>query len=321
MIVIGGGNVAIDVARTAVRVGAEVVDMFCLESREEMPALEEEIEEASAEDIGISNSWGPKRIITENGRVIGIELKKCVCVFDENGKFNPTYDENDTRHVDADYVLTSIGQAMDWGNLVADSRIELNPNGTIKADPVTFQTGEPDVFAGGDALTGPKFAIDAIALGKEGAISIHRFVHPGQSLILGRTKRDYRPLDKENLDLEGYDRLPRQRPLHVDGKKSKETFRDLRGTFTEEQIRKETERCLGCGATLVDEFMCVGCGSCTTKCKFEAISLVKKYDAEGLVLTEIRPAVIKHALKRKLRITVKKPVKFVKAVLSGGKGK
>ena len=321
VIVIGGGNVAIDVARTAVRVGAEVVDMFCLESREEMPALEEEIEEASAEDIGISNSWGPKRIITENGRVIGIELKKCVCVFDENGKFNPTYDENDTRHVDADYVLTSIGQAMDWGNLVADSRIELNPNGTIKADPVTFQTGEPDVFAGGDALTGPKFAIDAIALGKEGAISIHRFVHPGQSLILGRTKRDYRPLDKENLDLEGYDRLPRQRPLHVDGKKSKETFRDLRGTFTEEQIRKETERCLGCGATLVDEFMCVGCGSCTTKCKFEAISLVKKYDAEGLVLTEIRPAVIKHALKRKLRITVKKPVKFVKAVLSGGKGK
>ncbi len=319
VIVIGGGNVAIDVARTAARIGASKVDMFCLESREQMPALDEEIEEAAAEDIAINNSWGPKRIVTENGRVVCVEFKRCVSVFDGNGRFNPTYDENDTKVVESDAVLVSVGQAMDWGNLIADSRIELNPSRTIKADPDTYQTGEPDVFAGGDALTGPGFAIDAIAAGKQGAVSIHRFVHPGQSLTLGRTKRDYRPFDKANLDLEGYDRLPRQRPVHVDGKRPKETFRDLRGTFTEEQVRKETERCLGCGATVVDQFLCVGCGSCTTKCKFDAISLVRKYDSAGVELKDLKPAVMKYALKRKLRIVFKKPAKFMRSIFSSKK--
>lgn len=216
-IVIGGGNVAIDVARTAIRIGASQINMYCLENREEMPALEEEIEEALSEGIAINNSWGPKRILVENGRVSGVEFKKCISVFDENKRFNPKFDENETKIVKANNVLISVGQEIDWGNLITDSKIELNPNKTIKADPVTYQTGEPDVFAGGDVLTGPKFAIDAIAMGKEGAISIHRFVQPGQSLTLGRTKRDYRPLDKANLDLEGYDRLPRQTASHVGG--------------------------------------------------------------------------------------------------------
>ena len=112
-IVIGGGNVAIDVARTATRIGASKVDMFCLESREEMPALEEEIDEALAEDIAINNSWGPKRIVTENGHVTGVEFKKCISVFDENKRFNPKFDENDTKIVKADNVLISVGQAMD----------------------------------------------------------------------------------------------------------------------------------------------------------------------------------------------------------------
>ena len=305
-IVIGGGNVAIDVAMTAARVGATQVEMYCLESRKEMPALEEEIEEALQEGITLNNSWGPKRIITENGRVTGIEFKKCISVFDENKRFNPKFDENETKIVKADYILISVGQAIDWGNLLTGSRVELNPNKTIKADAVTYQTGEPDVFAGGDALTGPKFAIDAIALGKEGAISIHRYVQPGQSLILGRTKRDYRPLDKANLDLEGYDSLPRQKSCHVEVDKSKDTFRDLRGTLTKEQVKKETERCLGCGATVVDEFLCVGCGSCVTRCKFDAISLVRKYDAASVPLSELKPNVMKYAVKRKIRIAVKK---------------
>ncbi|QVK18198.1 FAD-dependent oxidoreductase [Mycoplasmatota bacterium] len=306
VVVIGGGNVAIDVARTATRLSVSKVEMFCLESREQMPALEEEIDEAIAEDITINNSWGPKRIITENGRVVGVEFNKCISVFDENKKFNPKFDENETKIVKADNVLISVGQAMDWGNLIENSKIELNPNKTIKADSVTYQTGEPDVFAGGDALTGPKFAIDAIALGKEGAISIHRYVQPGQSLILGRIKRDYRSFDKENLVLEGYDCIPRQKISHNDGNKSKETFKDLRGTFTEEQVKKETDRCLGCGATVVDEFMCVGCGSCTTKCKFDAISLVRKYDKVGVELKDLKPTVVKYVLKRKGKIAIKK---------------
>jgi len=313
VVVIGGGNVAIDVARSAVREGASKVDMFCLEKPEEMPALPEEIEEATSEDIGINNSWGPKRILTQNGRVTGVEFKKCTSVFDENKRFNPKYDENDTMTVKADNVLTSVGQGIEWSSLIEGSKMELNPNRTIKADPFTYQTAEPDVFVGGDAYTGPKFAIDAIAAGKEGAISIHRYVQPGQSLVIGRDRREYRPLDKENVDFEGYDRLPRQKAIHVDGTKSKETFTDMRVTFTEEQVKKETERCLGCGATVVDEFLCVGCGQCTTKCKFEAITLVRKYDGAGVSYEDLKPVVIKQVLKRKGKIALKKFTKPIRS--------
>jgi NADPH-dependent glutamate synthase beta subunit-like oxidoreductase len=317
VIVIGGGNVAIDVARTAERIGAAQVHMYCLESRDEMPALDEEIQEALSEGIIINNSWGPKGILTENGHVTGVEFKKCISVFDKNGKFSPAYNENETKTAEAEHVLISIGQAMEWGGLLKDSKIELNPNKTVKADPLTFQTGELDIFAGGDAVTGPKFAIDAIALGKQGAISIHRYVN-GDNLTISR-EREYRALDRENLNLDGYDRLPRQRALHIDGNKSKETFMDLRETFTEEQIKKETERCLGCGAVVVDDYQCVGCGVCTTKCKFDAISLVRKYDSAGAEFSQMKPIVIKHVIKRQGRIAVKKVKKSLKSVFAGEK--
>ncbi len=312
VVVIGGGNVAIDVARTAAKTGDFQVDMFCLESREEMPALEEEIEEAIEEGIVINNSWGPIRILTEDGRVVGVEFKKCVSVFDKDRKFRPVYDENDTCIVETSHVLISVGQDIDWGGLITDSKIELNGNCTVKADLFTFQTGEPDVFAGGDAVTGPKFAIDAIALGKQGAISIHRYVHPGQSLTIGRSKREYRALDKENINFSGYDRIPRQKAVNNIGEdKSGKTFKDIRGTFTQEQVSKETERCLSCGATVVDEFLCVGCGVCTTKCKFQAVTLVRKYNGEGAALPDMKPIVVKYMLKRKGRIAVKKVRKFL----------
>lgn len=302
VVVIGGGNVAIDVARTAVRAGAANVEMYCLESREEMPALEEEIEEALSEGIKIINCWGPKRILTENGKVVGVEFKKCISVFDEDKKFNPKYDENDTMVVKADKVLLAIGQSIDWGGLLEGTKVELNPNNTIKVDPITLQSTDPDIFAGGDVATGPKFAIDAIAQGKEGAISIHRFVHPGQDLIIGRDRNEYKAFDKENLELEGYDRIPRQKAPKVDGSKAKKSFRDLRQTFTEEQVKKETERCLSCGATVVDQYLCIGCGQCTTKCKFDAVSLVKKYDEVNVEFTELKPIIIKSMIKRKGRI-------------------
>ena len=272
-IVIGGGNVAIDVARTASRTGADNVSMFCLESREEMPALEEEIEETLEEGITIGNGWGPKRIVTENGKVTGVEFKKCTSVFNKEGRFAPEYDENDTMIVEADVVLLSIGQSIEWGNLLDGSKVELNRNNTAKADELTYQTAEEDVFVGGDAFTGPKFAINAIAAGKEAAISLHRFVQPGQSLTLGRDRREYHMFDKDNVVVEGFDNVPRQRIGH--NPEAKNSFRDDRVTFTEEQMKKETERCLGCGAAKVDEYMCVGCGQCTTKCKFDAIHLVK----------------------------------------------
>lgn len=321
VVVIGGGNVAIDVARTATRVGSSKVDMYCLESLKEMPALEEEIEEALSEDIVVNNSWGPKRILQEDGRVIGIEFKKCISVFDKNGRFSPVFEENEIKIVKTNNILISVGQGMDWGNLLENSKIELNPNKTIKADSFTLQTGEPDVFAGGDAMTGPKFAIDAIAMGKEGAISIHRYVQKGQSLVNGRNRREYHALDKGNLTLESYDHIPRQRAIHVDGKKSKETFKDLRNTFTEEQMKKEAERCLGCGATTLDEYMCIGCGACTTRCKFDAIKLVRKYDAEGVAFEKLKPIILKNMIKRKGRITVRKVNKFVSGIFTQDKSK
>ncbi|MEA4812323.1 MAG: FAD-dependent oxidoreductase [Anaerolineaceae bacterium] len=313
-IVIGGGNVAIDVARTAVRAGGKDVTMFCLEQRAEMPALPEEIHEAISEGIGIENGWGPKRIVVENDKVKGVEFKLCTRVFDEEHRFSPQFDESQTRFVEAEHVLTSVGQAIDWGNLLKGSKVELNRNQTVKADPITFQTAEEDIFVGGDALTGPKFAIDAIAQGKEGAISLHRFVQHGQSLTLGRLLRDYRPLDQENLDLAGFDSLPRQRVEEVEGEKSRETFRDLRKSLTLEQIEKEAARCLSCGAVQVDTYQCIGCGQCTVRCHFEAISLERVTDIEGVHISKLKPIVIKNMLKNKANIMVHSIKKTISGV-------
>ncbi len=310
-IVIGGGNVAIDVARSAVRVGAESLNLYCLEGRQEMPALDEEIAEAEAEGIAVNNGWGPKRILTRDGQVTGVEFKKCVSVFDASGRFNPTYDENAIEVVKADFVLVAIGQAIDWGTLLEGSTAELNPNQTLRADSLTYQTSQPDIFAGGDVVSGPRFAIDAIAAGKQAAISIHRFVHPGQSLTIGRSQRHYVMLNKADLDLDSYDRLPRQKPLLAH---SVINFHDPRATFTEEQVKKETARCLGCGATVVDEALCVGCGVCTTKCKFDAISLVRVYDGAGVALDDMKPVVLKQMLKRQVKIAGKKVSRSVASI-------
>jgi NADPH-dependent glutamate synthase beta subunit-like oxidoreductase/formate hydrogenlyase subunit 6/NADH:ubiquinone oxidoreductase subunit I len=315
VIVIGGGNVAIDVARSAVRVGAAKVEMYCLESRAQMPALSEEVEEALSEEIAIHNAWGPKRIVTKDGLLAGVEFTKCVSVFDKNGRFSPVYDETVTKFVEADFVLVSIGQAIDWGTLLVNSQAELNPNGTIKADPLTYQTGQADVFAGGDIYTGPKFAIDAIAAGKQAAISMHRFVHPGQSLTIGRSLRHYPAFDKTTVNLEGYDHLPRQEAGHSVGASAKSAFKDPRTTFTEAQVKQETARCLSCGATVVDAALCVGCGVCTTKCKFDAVSLVREYNGVGAALPDMKPIVIRQMLKRKVRIAGKKATRYIRSII------
>lgn len=302
VVVIGGGNVAIDVARTATRSGASRVEMFCLENEEEMPALDEEVEEALSEDIIINNSWGPNRIIEENGKVVAIEFKRCTSVFDEEGRFNPKFDESEIKVVKADKILLSIGQSIDWGQMLEGSKVKLNKNNTIKVDKFTLQSDEADIFAGGDAATGPKFAIDAIALGKEGAISLHRYVHPGQDLLIGRDRREFKAFDKENINLEGYDNIPREKVANVDGSLAKKSFNDLRETLTEEQVKKETERCLECGATVVDQFLCFGCGHCVTKCKFDAISLVRKYDETSIEFENLKPVIVRNVIKRKGRI-------------------
>ena len=307
-VVVGGGNVAIDVARTAQRCGAESVAMFCLEPRDKMPASEEEIAEALEEDVTIDCGWGPKEILTENGRVTGIVFKRCVSVWDKDGKFAPAYDENDTKTVPCDRVFLSIGQSILWGDLLKGSKVELGRGNGAVADSLTYQTAEPDIFVGGDVYTGPKFAIDAIAAGREGAISIHRFVQPHSSLTIGRNRREFIALDKDNIKVEQYDNASRQIPgtrKDVDHKKS---FRDAKLPFTEEQVKAETARCLGCGASVVDPNKCIGCGVCTTKCEFGAIKLHRERpECSNMIPSEKKlPYVLGNGAKQALKIKFSK---------------
>ena len=275
-VIVGGGNVAIDAARVSVHCGAKNVSMFCLEQRDEMPASDDEVEEALEDGVSVNCGWGPKEILKdENGKVCGIVFKKCVRVFDDEHRFSPVYDETDTKTVACGNVILSIGQAIEWGGLLDGAAVELNRNMTAKADTFTFQTAQPDVFVGGDAFTGPRFAIDAIAMGKEGAISIHRFVQPHSSLTIGRNPRYYVELDKDNIVVESYDTAHRQIPKATRAVDPK-GFKDDMKLLSEEQVKIETSRCLGCGATIVDQNRCVGCGVCTTKCEFDAIHLYRE---------------------------------------------
>ena len=319
-VVIGGGNVAIDVSRTALRCsnfessnksndGLEAKDsakiyQFSLETRDIMPATDEEIKTAEDEGIVIEGGWGPKEILTENGKVTGIVLKRCTSVFDENKRFNPTYDENNTKTISCSNVLLAVGQSINWADLLEGEDVELKRGTYPMADTVTYQTKTPDIFVGGDVFTGPKFAIDAIAQGKEAAISIHRFVQPHSSLTIGRNPNYYKALDKEDITLPSYDNTGRQKPGYNEAIK-RLSFHDSKLVFTEEQVKKETARCLGCGATVVDANRCLGCGICTTKCMFDAIHLERDLPkASKMVKSEdklkyILPNGLKQAIKIK----------------------
>ena len=302
-IVVGGGNVAVDVARSALRCGAQQVQMVCLESRDAMPATPEEIREAEAEAVAIQCGWGPKEICLEAGRVTGVVFKRCLSVFDPEGHFAPVYDESDTMTLPCERVFMAIGQSIQWGGLLDGEAVELGRGRGPVADPVTYQTGAADIFVGGDVYTGPKFAIDAIAAGKEGAVSIHRFVQPNTSLTIGRDPRRFIQLDKQNLDIGDYDTAGRQEPAQPqDGERL--SFRDTHGTLTEEQVRRETARCLGCGATIVDANKCIGCGLCTTKCEFDAIHLRRERpECSTMVPTEDKfKVILPYMLKRKMKI-------------------
>ena len=305
VVVIGGGNVAVDVARTATRFGAGTVSMYSLEKRDEMPAAEDEILEAEEENISVNGGWGPKEIISENGKVKAVVFKKCTSVKDSSGKFNPKYDENDTITVEADYVLAAIGQSIEWGGLLDGEAVELNLNQTAKADSWTYQTAQEDIFVGGDVYTGPVFAIYAIAAGKEGAESLHRFVHEGHSLTLGRVHRDnFHSLDKDNLVIPSYDHSARSIPAK--NEKLAHTFSDERLPLTEEQVKTEAARCLSCGAAHVDETFCIGCGLCTTACKFDAIHLEKVREVWGRPYEKLIPFVGVEAVKKIGRLAEKK---------------
>ena len=307
VVVVGGGNVAIDAARISSRCTDAKISMFCLEAREKMPASNEETEEALEEGIELNCGWGPKEVLEENGHVSGVVFKKCTRVLDAQGRFSPEYDENDTVTIPCRHVIFSVGQAIDWGHMLDNLHVELRPNGGALANKLTYQTSEPDIFVGGDVYTGPKFAIDAIAAGREGAISLHRYVHEHCTLTIGRNRRDFIELDKENIKVETYDSSSRQIPPKADVKEQAKTFRDLSQSLTEEQVKKETSRCLSCGASVVDPNKCIGCGVCTTKCMFDAIHLHREIPGASIMrasedkLKYILPNMVKQSIKVKFK--------------------
>lgn len=307
VVVVGGGNVAIDAARISSRCTDAKISMFCLEAREKMPASNEEIEEALEEGIELNCGWGPKEVLEEDGHVSGVVFKKCTRVFDAQGRFSPEYDENDTVTVPCRHVIFSVGQAIDWGHMLDNLHVDLRPNGGALANKLTYQTSEPDIFVGGDVYTGPKFAIDAIAAGREGAVSLHRYVHEHCTLTIGRNRRDFIELDKENIKVETYDSSSRQIPPKADIKEQAKTFRDLSQSLTEEQVKKETSRCLSCGASVVDPNKCIGCGVCTTKCMFDAIHLHREIPGASIMrasedkLKYILPNMVKQSIKVKFK--------------------
>lgn len=305
VVVVGGGNVAIDAARISSRCVDAKISMFCLEQRENMPASKEEIAEALEEGIELNCGWGPKEVLEEDGKVAGVVFKKCIRVLDEQGRFSPEYDEEQTVTIPCKHVIFSVGQAIEWGNMLDNLDLKRRPNGGALADKLTYQTSEPDIFVGGDVYTGPKFAIDAIAAGREGAISLHRYVHENCTLTIGRNRRDFVELDKNNISVDSYDTSKRQIPAKADEKAQAATFRDLSHSLTEEQVKAETSRCLSCGASVVDPNKCIGCGVCTTKCVFDAIHLHREISGASVMrasedkLKYILPNMVKQSIKVK----------------------
>ena len=269
--VIGGGNVAMDVCRTAVRLGAETYVIY-RRSEEEMPADKEEVAEAREEGVKFCFLNAPVEILGEDGKVkaLKVELME-LGEPDEKGRRAPV-GTGKFETIEVDSVLAAVGQSIDWGTLDIGA-LKTGKKGNAIADPVTYQTEQDDIFVGGDVYTGPKFAIDAIAAGREGAESLHRFVNDGQSLTVGRNLREFYELDKDNLliDVDCFDRPARQNILHDPAKAR--SFEHDRLTFTEAQVKAEASRCLGCGVSVVDPNRCIGCGLCTTRCMFDAIHL------------------------------------------------
>ena len=306
VVVVGGGNVAVDCARTAHRLKAKSVKMFCLEDRESMPASKEEVEETLAEDIEINNSWGPKELkVNEKGEVIAIVFKKCLRTIDPKTlKFSPEYDENETMEVPADKVVFAIGQAIVWGDLLKGSKVTFWRGNYPLADKMTYQTADEDIFVGGDVYTGPKFVIDAIAAGHAVADALARHVRPMAHPTIAYNRRGFTMLNKDDITLPGYDEAGRQEEGMDESIDYKNSFRDAHKTLTEEQVKIETARCLSCGAAVVDPHKCIGCGICTTKCKFDAIHLVRDHPKHSTMRVAEKKVtgLAAYALKRAFKI-------------------
>lgn len=267
VLVIGGGNVAIDVALTALRLGAKEVQLACLETREEMPAYKAEIQQALDEGIGIDVSWGPKRILGDGNNVSGVELVKCTSVFNKEGRFNPRYDETVNKTVETDMVILAIGQTSDL-SFVPDG-INVTDSGTIHVDPITLETSLPGVFAGGDVTSAAGSVVDAIGAGKRAAISIDRYLK-GEDFRVGRDKRQRRVSYPPK---EGIEEQPRQEAALLPVDQRHGNFKKVDTGFSEDEMMLEARRCMFCGSRAVIKYQvdCSACDGCELDCPQDAI--------------------------------------------------
>ena len=275
VLVIGGGNVAVDVARCALRVGASDVKLACLESEEEMPCHPWEIEEALDEGVVSMCGQGPEEVLVEDGKVVGMRLKECLSVFDETGRFAPTFGEAIT-DIPCDVVVFSIGQASDLDPIVEGTDVELNERGQLKVDGTNFTTEAYGVFACGEVVTGPGSCIGSIATGHEAATTIHRFLS-GRSVDKDRVARPVPVYDRyENAVLEGVE--PSRRRAEMPMAKPEERGKDFRQVelgLTHQESLCEAARCLRCQSEI-----CVGCTFCARTCPDYAIQ-VERIDDVG----------------------------------------
>lgn len=294
VIVIGGGNVAIDIARSAIRdesdseiddgsatidaaraalrLGAKEVHVVCLESWEEMPAHRYEIDEAKAEGVVFHTSRGPREILGRAGRAVGLKVLDVLSVFDSEGRFNPTFLENTEAVIDGGTVIMAIGQQVDPGSFTLDENLDLNPNGNIKSDPDTLETNIPGVFAGGDAVFGPRIVIDSVANGKRAARSIINYIDPKS---LPNQAYYFRMMDTSKYTMpEGFESSERVEipQIEVDRRTG---FSEVEMVYSDEEARMEASRCLRCNInTIFDSDKCILCGGCVDVCPLDCLRIV-----------------------------------------------
>ncbi len=261
--VIGGGNVAIDAARSALRVGSKEVTILYRRSREEIPANQDEIDEALSEGIEIQYLAAPIELIPRGQKGMEVRcLRMRLGEPDETGRRRPVPIEGSEFSIEVDTVIPAIGQAPDLSFISPEMGIELTKGGTLQVDSITLQTAREGIFAGGDAVTGPGYAVEAVGAGKEAAISIHRYLN-GQDL---REGREPPPWQRANVDdlLAKAQKIPREKATLLSPAERRDSFQEVRLPLTEEDALREAQRCLNCG-------LCSECLQCVSVCKAEAI--------------------------------------------------
>lgn len=271
VLVIGGGNVAVNSARVALRLGAQDAQLVCLEQREEMPAFPSEVQGAMEEGITFNCTWGPERILLEDGKVTGVEFKRCISVWGLGGRFQPTYDPNQRLTLSADTIIVAIGQSPDLAFLADSHAEDIFRGNTLRVNPTTMETRLKGVFAAGDMVTGPSSVVEAMASGRKAAATIDLYVR-GQDVIFKRIVRDQKTMIGD-ADLVRARRYPRAAMPRIDVKTRRSTFELIDTGYDAVTARKEADRCLRCAKAIEYYNECWYCLPCEIECPTEALTL------------------------------------------------